>query len=193
MQYHLMNTGSRYCLLLLLGGILGGCMTTRHAVEANDQSLPLLSPAVLSASHQVNQVLHGEYGDQSFNLRCVVTANAEKLSVICLTGMGLRAFTLTYDGKNLTEQRASQVPASLQATRLLNDLQLAFWPLNELQKSWTGAGLQVTEPYPGTRRVMRNSKIVVEVHYSSDPWQGRVWLHQNELGYGLFIESSVME
>jgi hypothetical protein len=192
-MFFVMKGRLRQCGLLILSVLLSGCMSTPHAVIANNQSLPLLSPASLQTSHQVNQVLHGEYGDRSFSLRCVVTANTEKLSVICLTGIGLRAFTLTYDGKNLNEQRAPQVPDSLQASLLLNDLQLAFWPLNALQQSWQASGLQVTEPYPGTRRVMRNDKVIVEVHYSTDPWQGRVWLHQNELGYGLFIESSAME
>jgi len=188
-----MHSGLRRCGVLVLSMLLSSCISAPQAVVATTQSLPLLSPASLSASHQVNQVLHGEYAGKSFSLRCVVTVDALKLSVICLTGMGMRAFTLTYDGKNLSEQRAPQVPDSLQASRLLNDLQLAFWPLSELQKSWVGAGLQVTEPYPGTRRVMHDGKVIVEVHYSNDPWQGRVWLDQNELGYGLFIESSAME
>jgi len=155
------------------------------------QSLPLLPPASLGASHQVTQLLHGEYADKSFSLQCAITTNADKLSVICLTSMGLRAFTLNYDGKQLTEQRAPQLPDALRAEQLLNDLQLAFWPLSAIQQSWRNAGVQVTEPYPGTRRVERNGTIISEVHYSRDPWEGRVWLHQNQIGYSLYIESSV--
>ncbi len=173
--------------------VLGGCTTLTHPAITSNYSLPLLSPSSLGSSHQVTQLLHGEYADKSFTLQCVVTATPEKVAIICLTSMGLRAFTLTYDGSNVTEQRAPQVPDALQASRLLNDLQLAFWPLNVVQHAWQTSGVEVSEPYPGTRRVTREHKIITEVHYSKDPWQGRVWLHQNELGYSLYIESSAME
>jgi hypothetical protein len=175
--------------LLILIVLLGGCMTTPHVVTTGDKAFPLLSPASLGSVHQVTQQLHGEYGDKSFSLQCPVSVDARKLTLICLTSMGLRAFTLNYDGHDITEQRAPQVPDALQASRLLNDLQLAFWPLSVLQQSWRSTGVEVVEPFPGTRRVMRDGKIITEVHYSSDPWQGRVWLHQNEIGYSLYIES----
>ena len=175
--------------LLVLGIMLSGCVTAPHVVATGAQSLPLLSPASLGSVHQVTQQLHGEYGDKSFSLQCPVSVTDHKLTVICLTSMGLRAFTLNYDGHDITEQRAPQVPDALQASRLLNDLQLAFWPLNALQQAWRSTGVEVVEPFAGTRRVLRDGKIITEVHYSTDPWKGRVWLHQNEIGYSLYIES----
>lgn len=180
--------------------VLSGCAVTprihplAHTPMHTDSSAwPLLSPAALGATQQVTQLLRGEFGEQQFNLRCVVTVNAEQLSVIGLTSMGMRAFTLRYDGTQLSEERAPQLPDALQAARLLNDLQLAYWPLPALQQAWQPLGAEVSEPYPGTRRLRRAGKLLAEVHYAADPWHGRVWLRHIEHGYNLYIESSALE
>jgi hypothetical protein len=107
--------------------------------------------------------------------------------------LGLRAFTLKYDGEHLSEERAPQVPSALQADRLLNDLQLVYWPLPALQQAWQAAGGEVTEPYPGTRRLQRGGKLLAEVHYAADPWNGRVWLRHFDHPYSLFIETSPLD
>src|SRR5690349_14042918 len=85
-------------LLLMFSIVLGGCTTLIHPAITSNNSLPLLSPSSLGSSHQVTQLLHGEYADKSFALQCVVTATPQKVAIICLTSMGLRAFALTYDG-----------------------------------------------------------------------------------------------
>ncbi len=173
---------------------LSACVSTTHntaAVEAS--SWPLLTPASLGQTRLITQILHGEYGDNNFSLHSVVTADAQQLTVIGLTSMGLRAFTLKYDGQNLNEARAPQVPAALQSRQLLNDLQLAFWPLSALQQSWQSAGGEVSEPYAGTRRLKKAGVLLAEVHYAADPWNGRVWLKHFDHRYSLYIESSPME
>jgi hypothetical protein len=174
--------------------MLTACVSTPHRVApGNAADWPLLSPASLGQSHQISQVLRGDYAEHSFSLRSVVTVDATQLTVIGVTSMGLRAFTLKYDGEHLSEGRAPQVPDALQAKQLLNDLQLAFWPLTELQKSWHAAGGELSEPYPGTRRLYRTGTLLAEVHYASDPWHGRVWLRHFDYPYSLLIESSPLE
>ncbi|MGC3979836.1 MAG: DUF3261 domain-containing protein [Steroidobacteraceae bacterium] len=174
--------------------LLTACVSAPKNIAAgNDSTWPLLTPASAGQSRQVTQVLRGDYADNSFTLRSVVTVDATQLTVIGLTTMGLRAFTLKYDGNNLSEERAPQVPDALQARQLLNDLQLAFWPLSILQQSWQAAGGEVSEPYPGTRRLKRAGTLLAEVHYAGDPWNGRVWLRHFDYPYSLFIESSPAE
>jgi Protein of unknown function (DUF3261) len=181
-------------LIWLLFAALTGCVASQSHQQPIDQSTwPLLSPASLGQSHQASQLLHGDYADHNFTLRSIVTVDAKQLTVIGVTSMGLRAFTLKYDGEQLNEERAPQVPEALQAKQLLNDFQLAFWPLAELQKSWRSAGGEVSEPYPGTRRLYRKNVLLAEVHYAADPWSGRVWLRHFDYPYSLFIESSPLE
>lgn len=157
--------------------------------DATASALPLLSPASLGQSHQITQLLRGDYGDNSFSLRCVVSVDAQQLSVVGLSGFGLRAFTLKYDGQQLSEERAAQLPQLLSGTQLLNDLQLVYWPLATLQKAWQTAGGEVSEPWPGTRRLKRAGLLVAEVHYAADAWTGRVWLRHFDHAYSLYIET----
>lgn len=176
-------------LLIAALVLLASCASTPPLVM-QDSSWPLLSPVSLSQARQVTQLLRGDYNENSFNLRSVVTVDAQQLTVIGLTSVGLRAFTLKYDGNNLSEERAPQVPATLQPRQLLNDLQLIFWPLSALQEAWQPDGGQVSEPYPGTRRLHRNGMLLAEVHYAADPWNGRVWLRHFDHPYSLYIEST---
>jgi len=179
---------------LALSFLLSACVHTPHPSSLNtDNTWPLLSPASLGQAQQTAQILHGDYADHTFALRSVVTVNAQLLTVIGVTSMGLRAFTLKYDGEHLSEERAPQVPEALQARQLLNDLQLAFWPLSALQQSWQAAGGEVSEPYAGTRRLKRDGVLLAEVHYANDAWNGRVWLRHFDYPYSLFIESSPLE
>lgn len=169
--------------------LLASCVNM-SPVPVQDSGWPLLSPSSLSQPRQVTQLLRGDYDDNSFSLRSVVTVDKQQLVVVGVTSMGLRAFTLRYDGQQLSEERASQVPAAVQSRQLLNDLQLAFWPLPVLQQVWQSAGGQVSEPYPGTRRLHRDGVLLAEVHYAADPWNGRVWLRHFDHPYSLYIEST---
>jgi hypothetical protein len=156
-------------------------------------ALPLLSPASLAQPHQVAQLLRGEYGDNTFNLRCVIRVDAQQLTVVGLTALGFRAFTLKYDGQHLDEERAPQMPAEPAGAGLLNDLQLVYWPLATLQQAWHTVGVDVSEPWPGTRRLKRAGVLLAEVHYAADPWNGRVWLRHFDHPYDLYIESGPLE
>jgi hypothetical protein len=193
-----MQLATPYCrrntFAALLLSLLAGCVAApKVSAPAATDSLPLLSPASLGQAHQASQVLRGDYGDASFSLRSVVTVDDRQLTVIGLTSMGLRAFTLKFDGQNLTEERASQVPQALQARQLLNDMQLAFWPLTALQSSWRDSGVDVSEPYTGTRRLKRGNELLAEVHYATNAWNGRVWLRHFDHPYSLFIETTPLE
>jgi hypothetical protein len=156
-------------------------------------ALPLLGPASLGQPHGVAQLLRGEYGDNVFTLRCVIRVDAQQLTVVGLTALGLRAFTLRYDGQHLDEERASQMPAEPSGAGLLNDLQLVYWPLATLQQAWHTVGVDVSEPWPGTRRLKRGGALLAEVHYAADPWNGRIWLRHFDHPYDLYIESSPLE
>jgi hypothetical protein len=180
------------------GGDVAGGTAKRASVapgvaSAASLPLPLLGPASLGQSRTVTQLLRGEYGATSFTLRCVIKVDAQQLTVVGLTSLGLRAFTLHYDGQRLGEERAAQMPASPGGAELLNDLQLVYWPLATLQQAWHTADVEVSEPWPGTRRLQRAGRLLAEVHYASDPWNGRIWLRHFDRPYELYIESSPQE
>ncbi len=178
------------CLALVL---LAGCRTSLQGpMPASANALPMLAPATLGETRQVEQFLSGEFGAEVFHLRAVVTVAADKISMVGINALGMRVFSLVYDGQELHEQRQSQVPQQIEAVRLLNDLQLAFWPLGTLQTVWREAGVSVVEPYAGTRRLVRDGQLVAEVHYPATPWQGRVWIRHADVPYSLMIDSKAL-
>ena len=112
------------------------------------------------------------------------------MSVIGLNAVGVRLFTLRYDGQQVTEEKSFPVPEALTPRRLLADIQLVFWPLAPLQDALRPAGYEVSEPAPGTRRLRRAGRLIAETHYAgADPWVSRSWLSNFEFGYSLQIDS----
>lgn len=173
--------------LLLAAAALCGCATaptTVQPVTAADSAFPLLAPASFGRSAQFEQVLHAAYGPQEATIQCVVTITPQRLSVLGLTALGQRVFTLEYDGIALTGERSSFAPPQVQPQRVLADIQFALWPLAALQAATAGGDWRVTEPRPGLRRLARGETLVAEVHRAGDD---RLWLAQLRDGYTLDI------
>lgn len=157
-------------------------------------SWQLLPPSTLGAARQVNQRLHAAYGEREISLDCVVSVNAEHLTVIGLVPGGPRMFTIDYDGRTVSAQRSTGVPEALQPELLLNDLQLTLWPRSALQQALEHTSWAVAEPDPRTRRLTRDGRLVAEVHYATaDPWTGRAWLVNFDRGYSITIDSQPLE
>lgn len=182
--------------LLALFALLAliGCTSPPTRVPANGgDSRPLVAPSTLGADRAVSQIVRGAFGPRDMTMNCVVTVKDGVMTVIGLSAMGLRVFTIRYDGATTSVDNTLPVPSQLTPERLLADLQLVHWPLQALEPTLRAAGWQVSEPVPGTRRLRRDERVVVEVHYAdSDPWQGRSWLVNLEHGYTLSIESKPM-
>ncbi len=115
----------------------------------------------------MNQRLKAAYGEREVSLDCVVTVNAERLTVIGLVPGGPRMFTIDYDGLKVTSQKNSGVPDALPPELLLNDLQLTLWPRSALQEALENSAWAVSEPDPRTRRLRRDGKLIAEVHYAT--------------------------
>jgi len=166
-----------------------GCAAT--AVKSpNDAARPLLAPSSLGVDRTANQIVRGAFGEREMTLTCVVTVKDGVMTVVGLSAMGIRLFTLRYDGVQTTIENTLPIPPQLTPERLLGDLQLVYWPLSVLDKSLQVAGWQVSEPTPGTRRLRRDNRLIAEVHFAGvDAWQGRSWLVNLEHGYTLSIES----
>lgn len=181
---------SRIGALVLLA--LAGCASQR-AQFGDGLVRPLLAPATLGEERSVSQIVRGAFGSREMTLNCVVAVQDGVMTVVGLSAMGVRVFTIRYDGTTTTVDNSLPVPAQLTPERLLADLQLVHWPLRPLQAALRGGGWELSEPAPGTRRLRRGEQLIAEVHYAGpDPWQGRSWLVNLEHGYTLSIESKAM-
>ena len=172
---------------------LAGCGSHTTRPVTADGTRPLLAPATLGADRSVTQIVRGALGEREVTMSCVVTVKDGAMTIVGLSAMGVRLFTLKYDGQSTSVDSMMAMPPQLTPERLLADLQLVFWPLDALRQPLAAAGWQVSDAAPGTRRLRRDTLLVAEVHYATtDPWSGRSWLVNLEHGYTLSIESKQM-
>lgn len=168
---------------------LAACAGTRRPAAAPAVVRPLASPAA-GADHTVSQVVRGAVGAREMTLNCVVTVQGGAMNVVGLNAMGVRLFTIRYDGMQVVAEKGLPLPKQLTPERLLADLQLVYWPVAGLEGPLRTAGFELSEPAPATRRLRRAGQLIAEVHYAgADPWQGRSWLVNFEHGYSLQIDS----
>jgi len=178
--------------LLLLAGCAGGphVRSTPSDERANPNARPILSPKSLGATLTANQVLRIAFGEHEATLNCVVAVNPQQITIVGVTALGIRAFTVKFDGERVTAEAQAAVPQAITPERLVNDLQLVYWPLPALKDALAHSEWQVSEPAPATRRLRRGDRVIAEAHYASaDAWNGRTWLVNLEFGYTLNIES----
>jgi hypothetical protein len=189
-----MSKRSAALLLWLSVLLLGGCATPPKPVGV--QTWSPLPPASLGKPVTVTQVLRGAFGGREATLNCVVSVQPSKLLIVGTTAVGVRAFTVEFDGAAIQASAQPGMPQSFSGERLLNDVQLAYWPLAVLTAALDGTQWKVTEPASGTRRLRYGERLVAEVHYSepaADPWQGRIWIVNLQYGYTLQLDSRLSE
>jgi len=177
-------------VVLLEFMLLSSCASLHPPSEAAN-ARPLLAPATLKGDREATQIVHGAFGARELTMHCVLTVHGDILTVVGLTALGVRAFTLHYDGKEIQVDHDLPVPPQLTPERLLADIQLVYWPLSALQPVLQKAGWQLTEPFSGTRRLRRGATLIAEIHYAAaDPWNARSWLVNLQHSYTLGIEST---
>ena len=170
---------------------LGACVSTPP--NPAGPARPLVAPATLGAERIVNQVVRGAFGSRELTINCVVTVKDGAMTLVGTNSLGMRLFTIRYDGKTVQSEMAPAMQEPLVSERLIADLQLVFWPTQALKEPLRQAGWQLTEPASGVRRLRRGEQLVAEAHYSSaDPWSGRSWLVNFEFGYSLQIDSQAL-
>ncbi|MGH8541785.1 MAG: DUF3261 domain-containing protein [Stenotrophobium sp.] len=158
--------------------------------------MPTLPAASLGATRAAQQVLHAAFGDRDATMQCLVDVTPARISVIGLNAVGLRLFSVKVENGQTTVERSPGVPDTVQPARILADIELAYWPLTALQTAYANTPWQVSEPFPGTRRLLRDGRLIAEVHYaqpSGDRWQGRLWLSNFEFGYSLAVDSQPVD
>jgi hypothetical protein len=170
--------------------LLSAC-ASQQTVQRAPEIFPVLPPATLGAERSVQQVLSVSFRDQEATLSVVLNVTPTHLQAVGLNAVGVRLFTIDYDGEHLKTERLPGLPEAIDAQRMLADLQLALWPLIALQAATQNTTFAIGEPIAGTRRVKRAGQLYEEVHYAgADPWSGRLWLSNYEFGYSIAVESA---
>lgn len=164
--------------------LLAGCATAPARSPA-DGAMPALrlAPAALGHELALQQRLGFEHGDRRDSLDALVEVDASSLRLV-MHAQGQVALRLEWDGTTLRQQRADWLPATLSAERVLDDLQLVFWPADAINHALP-AGWRLREG-AGIRELMHRGEVVATVTFP-DPTRAR--LQQHRQGYRLDIQS----
>ena len=185
---------ARSVLVAALALALVSCASRPMAIPAATGSWPLLAPATLGAPRTATQRLRAMHGNREISIECAVDVDDARILLIGLLPAGPRLFTVTYDGRQVDAQASRSLPAVLSPQRMLNDLQLVYWPLAALEQALSPTAWRVTEPDPRTRRLLRDGALVAEVHYAgADRWRGRAWLASFADDYSIAIDSASVD
>lgn len=156
-----------------------------HTQQPRPQAPALmLSPASLGRTLALQQQWRFTRKDGQDTLDALLEIDHDELRLAVLKA-GQLLLRLRWDGKQLQQWRAEQLPASLQGERILSDLQLTLWPLDvinaALPQGWRAAEHQ------GTRQLRHNDELITTIRY---PSTDQVAIQQHHAGFSLSITST---
>lgn len=186
----------RYLILALAALLLAGCAQQMQEAHLRLPELKL-APAGFGQSISLAQRLTLEKlpdavsSTQVAHQRSLDALLEIEPDAVRLAGFafGQRIITLSWDGENFSSQRHPMLPAEVDASHILRDIQLVYWPAQmirlTLPADWT------LEDSGELRVLSYRSRPVVTVQYSATPrWIGHVDLDNRLERYRLLIESS---
>jgi hypothetical protein len=152
---------------------------------------PILSPAALDLELAVSQRLSlaprdGSRPPEPLDALLEIDADAVRLAGFA---MGHRVLAVHWDGTELVQQRAPELPPQVDAKRILRDVLYVLAPAPALQATLPkGWHLRESADH---RELLHGTRTVVQIEYASSPrWAGRIVLDNIAEGYRLEIESA---
>jgi hypothetical protein len=186
-----MRGGLKAAALALASALaLAGCASAPPAPAAR---LGLkLAPAALGQSISVQQHLKVERNGRTDDLDVALQVEPDALDVVGLA-FGQRVLTLHYDGRELTSWRHVMLPSQVKAEDVLEDMQLALWPVAAVAAALP-AGWRVAETPSASgvgllRTLYLGDETILQISYAGLPrWSGTVVLENLRYHYRLTIQ-----
>ena len=147
----------------LLAACAGAPASPSPGSATSDAVLSLrLTPAALGREMALQQRLDFFHGERRESIEAMVEVDAGSVRVV-MHAQGQVALRLDWDGHTLNQTRADWLPPVLDAERVLDDLQLVYWPAAAI-KERLPAGWHLVDT-PGSRRLLQDGGIVATVVY----------------------------
>ncbi|EGF33044.1 hypothetical protein IMCC9480_1375 [Oxalobacteraceae bacterium IMCC9480] len=177
----------RRLILIALALLLAGCASLPPPAPPARLGLRL-APAALGERIAVQQHLQVERAGRIDELDAALEVDADQLQLVGLA-FGQRVLTVAYDGRTLTSWRHPMLPAQVRADDVLEDIQLALWPLAAIRAALP-PGWQIEDD--GLRRTVSMHGVIFSViEVSKLPrWQGNITLENRRYQYRLTIQSA---
>jgi hypothetical protein len=152
-----------------------------------DAPLLSLSPASLGGELHLAQRVTVLRGEDRWTFDALLEADAEVVQLAAFV-MGQTVLRLKWDGRTLEEEHSARAPDAVTPSRILSDVQLAFWP-REAVSAALPAHFTLDEA-PLARVVTRDGEPFATLRFTGTPpaWR-QVELTHLAYGYRLVIES----
>ena len=108
---------------------------------------------------------------------CVLELDNQRIAMAGLTNDGVGLFNLTYDGKTVVSDKSPLLADSVVPEFIITDLQLAYWPVNVLQKSLQGSAWRLEADSNHRLLYYQGDKTIEVIYLLPDA----VWVRSVEL------------
>ncbi|WP_158637193.1 DUF3261 domain-containing protein [Arenimonas daejeonensis] len=174
----------RFLSLVLSTTLLAACASAPTRAPAPGAMPPLrLAPAELGRELVLRQRLDFHHGERRESIEALVEVDAASVRLV-MHAQGQVALRVDWNGTTLDQTRAEWLPPVLSGERVLDDLQLVYWPVAAINARLP-AGWHLAEA-SSNRRLLQDGEIVATVVYVSAT---HVRLRQRRQGYVLDIHS----
>jgi len=178
-------------LALIILFALFACTQNTESVKplkiARDVEFSLLPPESFGQSLSLLQSLEINYKGESRQLLAQLEINPNKITLVGLSPLGNRLFTVLWTGESLSEEYLAEWPFPFSPKHILADVQLALWLKIPQQDGFKIREIQSPQL---RREILRNEEIVMRISYETRPfWQGEILIQHLERGYQLSIQT----
>ena len=178
-------------LAIIILFALFACTQNTESVKplkiARDVEFSLLPPESFGQSLSLLQSLEINYKGESRQLLAQLEINPNKITLVGLSPLGNRLFTVLWTGESLSEEYLAEWPFPFSPKHILADVQLALWLKIPQQDGFKIRDIQSPQL---RREILRNEEIVMRISYETRPfWQGEILIQHLERGYQLSIQT----
>jgi hypothetical protein len=151
-------------------------------------SFILPAPASLGRELEAVQLVTARHGTDVFTFEGHLSVTHDRVLLAGTDGFGQRLMQITWDGKILTADKASFLPAALRPENVLADVMLIYWPEAAIRPNLTGATLETAHG----RSLVRDGETLVNIEAQGDPWIGTAHLANHPWDYDIEARSALV-
>ena len=183
------------CGLMVAALLVSGCSTrSKTSVKLGPEVWLELSQRGSGPGLALTQQIRIESKGRTFQFLSHGEIEADRLTLVGLTPLGTRAFSLSWDGQTLDFEKLPFYRLPIKPKQLLAAYQMTYWPTQRLQEH-LGPNTKV-QPHEKTKgRLFRNQKgLLAKVAFSNDdPFSGRAICHLLEYGLKITFDTRYKE
>lgn len=176
--------------------ILAGCVypTLNPKVELlPGQFISLPTLGQLHFTGTATQVVAANYTlsglSKSSNFEMIIESTPQKLTLLALSPLGNTLFSLIYDGHSIQNSHLPIPHGDIGVQHALSDFLLAYAPADVVPTMLAQTDLSL-QTSPKKRLIVENKKTIMQINYmSTDPWQGKVVIHNIPLNYIITVQT----